>query len=274
MEALRLRKRHPYMVAVRNFNRFDCSGVLIGCHTVLTAAQCVDERHGRDRLPVLWLNAYYTERETNDTLIRRSSDVRVHPNYTGDVVDGYDFAILLIDEPAHGLIPIRTTPEEYLGVNVDRELSLLGFGRSTRTSSRTPYVQITRLDIIDPTACRNSEDVIFLEDQMLCLEGNTPCSGDQGGPIFPDSGLANSDTLYGIVSSTVCDLSSRIAAVPSTIRREVYDWISSTMEELENTVSGRRTPASAADLLGQITAAGPASELDIFDLIFESTDGC
>eukprot|EP00210_Caulerpa_lentillifera_P004210 g4015.t1 len=264
------------MVAIRNFNRFDCGGVLIGCHTILTAAQCVDERHGRDSHPLLWLNPTETETPSNETLVRHTSAVRIHPNYTGDVVDGHDFAVLLMEEPADGLIPIRTSTNAFLAISPGQEVSMLGFGRSTRTSSRTPYIQITRFNVINSTACRNSDEVIYLDGQMLCLEGNPPCSGDQGGPIFTDSGSATGDTLIAIVSSTVCDLNTRIAAVLSTITSEVYDWIVETMEELENTVPDRRLrQASPGDFLDGLEAMGSTtSEFEQFLFLLESADGC
>lgn len=238
-----LRQRYPYMVAIRNFNRFDCGGVLIGCHTVLTAAQCVDERHGRDRLPELWLNTYQTESVNNETLIRYPKDVRVHPNFTGDVVDGYDYAILLMEESATGLAAIRTTENSTIQVQVGQQVRMLGFGRPTRTSARSSYLQIAYFDLLDSDACRNEQELILVEDQMLCLEGDMPCSGDQGGPVFRDRGDAYSDQLVGIVSATACDLSSRLSAVPSILQPHVFKWIIETVEELESTLPDRVNPS-------------------------------
>eukprot|EP00210_Caulerpa_lentillifera_P000136 g131.t1 len=243
-ESRELVRRHPYMAAIRNFNRFDCGAVLIDCHTILTAAQCVDERHGRDRLPELWLYPYHTESLRNSTLVRRAIDVRVHPNFTGDIVDGYDYAILSFNEPATDLIPIRTTSISDLREEAIQKLRLLGFGRSTRTSSRSPYLQISRLNRVNSAACKNSEELIFIEEQSLCLEGDTPCSGDHGGPVFiGETGSATGDTLVGIVSSTYCDLNSRLSSVASILHPDIFNWIIETVNELESPFSNSLEPS-------------------------------
>eukprot|EP00210_Caulerpa_lentillifera_P004225 g4030.t1 len=227
-------ERYPFMVSIRNFGRFDCGGALIDAHTVITAAQCVDERYGRDRLPYMWLTATDTNVLTNTTVPRRAIEVRLHPNYTGDIFDGNDFALLKLNETAAPLYPVFPVDPQYDRADLGMELSFLGFGRSTRSSSRSPYLQITHCNVIDPVACQNSEDIVFLDDKMICLEGDTPCSGDQGGPLILDRGAPYGNLLFGIISQVVCDLNSRLIAVPSLLDPDTAKWIIETQEEFNN----------------------------------------
>lgn len=276
LEALRLRARYPFMVSIRNFDRFDCGGALIGPHTVLTAAQCVDERYGREKLPYMWLNATETETRTEGTMPRRAVDVRMHPNYTGDIFDGYDLAILFLNETADPLKTIAPGDPKHEIAIPRNNLTFLGFGRSTRSSSRSPYLQLTTYDIIEPTACKSSDDLVFLEDGMICLEGDTPCSGDQGGPLFEDRGAGHGNLLYGIVSAIACDLNSRLVSIPSITVPEIATWIEETRREFEarmsdvtpddevaayfaalNALAAEGSSISTEDILGVVYGADP-----------------
>lgn len=273
LEALRLRARFPFMVSIRNFNRFDCGGVLIGSHTVLTAAQCVDERYGRKRLPYMWLNATETETRTEGIMPRQAVDVRMHPNYTGDIFDGYDFAILLLNETADPLQTIAPGDPEYEIPIPGNYLTFLGFGRSTRSSSRSPYLQLVTYDIIEPAACRNSDDLVFLEKGMICLEGDTPCSGDQGGPLFEDRGAGYGNHLFGIVSAIACDLNSRLVSIPSIVVPEIAAWIDATQREFQAR-AGALTPeeqlvAYFAGLDNIVAEGSSISATDIIDLVYD-----
>eukprot|EP00210_Caulerpa_lentillifera_P000125 g120.t1 len=260
------------MVSIRNFNRFDCGGALIGAHTVLTAAQCVDERHGRDRLPYLWLNSTRTETFTETTRPRQAVDVRIHPNYTGDIFDGNDFAILMLNESAEPLSSIEPEDPQYNVALPGTNLSFLGFGRSTRSSSRSPYLQLTIYDILSPTACKNSEDIIFHEHGMLCMEGNTPCSGDQGGPLFIDRGAGYGNILYGIVSATMCDLNSRLVAIPTVNEPEISKWILDTRKEFEERATGVSDFDPVAAFFAALEAAGSTIGVDDIPIILYGND--
>lgn len=229
--------RHPYMASIRNYGRFDCAGVLIDTHIVLTSARCVDPRYDRSQLPYIWLNNTRTFEPSPTTVFRKAIEVRVHPLYSGDIYEGYDFALLLLNESAHELTYMTRFPW-YVPVENGAQLAILGYGRSSGTDAVAPALQIGQLTLVSSEVCHNSEEIVFIEDQMRCVEGDVPCFGDQGGPIYrtrPD-GEARTDYLMGIISIANCEYNLRVAAYLSIHNESISNWIDEQSMELHDLI--------------------------------------
>lgn len=252
--------RHPYMAAIRNHGRFDCAGILIKEQIVLTTARCVDPRYDRDELPEIWLNSTRTHEPGDGTIFRKAIDVRVHPLYSGDIFEGHDFALLLLNASAHELDYMGRFPPS-VPVEPGRELSILGHGRSSGTDAIAPYLQIGQLTIVSPEVCHNSEDIVFIEDQMFCVEGNVPCNGDQGGPIFNNGDYARTDYLVGIISIASCEYNPRVAAFLSTHNLDIYSWIDEQVAVLEALAPEEDISTSDCTLENILELAAQGSEV-------------
>jgi len=265
--------RHPYMASIRNYGRFDCGGVLIGTHIVLTSARCVDPRYDRSELPEIWLNNTRTFEPSATTVFRKAIEVRVHPLYSGDIYEGYDFALLLLNESAHELVHMTRFPW-HVPVQDGAPLAILGFGRSSGTDAVAPALQIGQLTLVSPEVCHNSEDIVFIEDQMRCVEGDVPCNGDQGGPIFrttPGGGDARTDYLMGIISIAGCEYNHRVAAFLSTHNENISNWIDNQSMELEALIPEEHLPPDSdctADVFAELAQGSEVAWDEILENCF------
>lgn len=262
--------RHPYMASIRNNGRFGCAGVLISSHVVLTTARCVDPRYDRDALPEIWLNATQTHEPAPQTVFRKAVDSRIHPLYSGDIFEGYDFAVLLLNESAHELASI-SMPYRYDDSTDDRlddgiEVLLLGYGRSSDTDAISPASQIGQLTLINPEICHNAEDIVFIEDQMYCAEGYLPCNGDQGGPIFRNATIASKDILVGMISVATCEYNQRVTAFLRTDNVDISNWIDEQLENLESLIPEDDLPPESDCTFERFLEVAQSSEISWDDL--------
>jgi len=220
------------MANVRGLESSVCSGVLIGEFSVLTAAQCVDPRDGRANNPTLWLNSTSANEPSADTVMRQTVETVFHPNYTGNAVDGYNLAILRLNESTAPLRPMRLLLPGLNVSLVDRRLFVLGFGRTSLSGARTRNLQIGEVNVVDPRQCINA-DIGYLEDQMFCVDRAVPCSGDLGGPAFVGNS-PQSDSLFGLVSGTACFDNVELSGFINAATEETIAWLTSTRDLVES----------------------------------------
>lgn len=230
--AARLVTRHPYMANVRGLDSSVCSGVLIGEFTVLTAAQCVDPRDGRANRPTLWLNSTSANELSVNTVVRETVQTVFHPNYTGNAVDGYNLAILRLNESTMPLRPMRLLVPGLNVTLIDRALFVLSFGRTSLSGARTLTLQIGEVNVVDPQQCINA-DIGYLEEQMFCVDRAVPCSGDLGGPAFVGNS-PQSDSLFGLVSGTACFENVELSGFANAASEESIAWLTSTRDLVES----------------------------------------
>ena len=266
-------KRYPYIANVRAFGRSVCSGVLIGPYTVLTAAQCVDSRNGRELKPELWLNTTLAEGPEDTAVVRQVSETLFHPEYAGNANDGYNLALLQLNESAASLRPIRIPPEAPDGPEsiVGRIFSILGFGRTSLSGARTTTLQIAVVQVLDPQTCIDA-DIGYLEEQMFCVDSQHPCSGAHGGPVFIDSGDSRNDVLFGLVVGTPCFENTELAGVTSISTNASLSWLRQTRDELERRAIIQ--DSITTDVLGLPPAPEPLVEMleledDFEDLLLQ-----
>jgi len=245
--------RYPYIVNLRNGDQPVCSGTLIGRQSVITAAKCVDPRLGRDFLPTVWLNATDPREARENIVIREAVEVYHHPNYTGYISDGFDLAILRLNESVAMFRQLRIFTFEAREIPPGTRASSLFYGRSSFNSARAEFIQITSVEVLDTAYCRN-EGFGFIKDQMLCVSSPLLCTGDQGGPVFRDLGDPFSETLYAVVSGTLCREESEVAGVTSVLANETVHWVRETQilsEQIEfpesSTPADDSTPSPEPD---------------------------
>lgn len=193
----------PYTASLRGpAGGHRCGAVLIRPNAVLTAASCVDPRNQLESIKEVFLGGF----SVDDPIQKRTPVATlVHEKYTGDPRDGYDIALVKLNNDSC-LKPVpflgrQTAPGEvYI---------LLGFGRTGPNEPFASTLQganVTNFDIkqcndifgADPpldhkTVCTRKQDCSFA----------ALCEGDEGSPIvLRETTLKFEDTLIAIGSYT------------------------------------------------------------------------
>jgi hypothetical protein len=169
-----------------------CSGTLIGCHTFLTAAHCVES----DTNP-----AHYRVFLQHAGLFDVTS-VTAHPSYTPSGFPAFDVAVLKLVSPVTSIDPsaINTTaspPPGSVGM-------IAGFGQ---TRGGAADYGIKRAGFVQTSSCAGIVPGLG-DEQLVCWRFSNPlgtpgtdsntCNGDSGGPLFVDLGAG--EVVAGVTS--------------------------------------------------------------------------
>jgi hypothetical protein len=183
----------------------DCSAVLIGCRTVLTAAHCLCKRS---------LNsATCTARELRDldvadlrvffqhSGIHNVRDVVIHPDYVRGKRN--DLAVLTLAQRVHGVEPAQINSTRSRRIGAGRSGVIAGFGNRTETRLDAA---IKRVGTVRTASCPSG----IPSPDNLCWNHIAPvdrpgtdsnsCFKDDGGPLFLDFGRG--PVVAGILSET------------------------------------------------------------------------
>ncbi|MCX8071747.1 MAG: trypsin-like serine protease [Candidatus Binatia bacterium] len=204
-----------------------CSGTLVGCHSVVTAAHCLCPENS-DNFAECQSQGIADPRTILVFLpnvgVLTVEAVAVHPNY--EFGAGYDVGLLRLAEPADGVPPLslaRAKPAP------DSAGTVVGYG-TTRAGFRS----------VDDTGIKREGPVVFgacpadvPADLHVCWSftgtGSNTCSGDSGGAVMAKED--GSEVLVGVVSggSTVDCLApdQSFATDVTTVR----NWIEGTAGE-------------------------------------------
>ena len=175
-----------------------CTGTLIGCHTVLTAAHCVGDGNTAATCgtPNPGNMLVFAQHGKNYGV----SSVAVHPGY--NFAQTSDLAVLRLSEPVTGIAPskINTTGSPAAGTTG----VIAGFGL-TANGGPGSYsdLGIKRAGQVMTATCPGVPDANHVCWNFVAPLGNpgedsNTCQGDSGGPLFVDFGSGS--VVAGVTS--------------------------------------------------------------------------
>ena len=180
-----------------------------------------------------------------------------HPNYSGDIAEGYDYALCYLDSP------VVEYPNVTLVLNEDpeypptgTEATAIGMGYKTFFFGLPQYLQFTEVPIIDTEDCGAQADEFG--DTIICTAdpSTSTCSGDSGGPLVTIETLPSGDEVHTLIGLTSFGYGIFCPTSVSGFAR-----ISAGIEWIKDLVCGNNVEASfcSADEFPGYDGSGPSS---------------
>ncbi|MCZ6568935.1 MAG: trypsin-like serine protease [Deltaproteobacteria bacterium] len=164
-----------------------CSGTLIGCQTVLTAAHCVDGATAS--------NSFVFLQNVGTVSV---SSITIHPSYMGANFPIADVAVLKLGSLVTGVDPTEINQIDPSSVIPGASGTIAGYGITL--GSQNDF-GLKRFGRIKTANCNGSIPAGAGNTEVICWDYETPvgspgddsntCNGDSGGPLFMDLGAGN-----------------------------------------------------------------------------------
>jgi secreted trypsin-like serine protease len=199
----------PWTVALSSRDRFGgmragqfCGGVVVGPHTVLTAAHCLGEEVlGSPLVRDLKVIAGRTDLFSDKGREISVRGIWVNPGYDRHSKSG-DFAVLKLAEPLARTAVIGMAAAGDPAYKAGTEATVYGWGDTTGFGSYAHSLRAARVHVLPDTLCRRAypatSDGTYTAKTMVCAGevrgGRDACQGDSGGPLVAGG------RLIGLVS--------------------------------------------------------------------------
>lgn len=210
----------------------ECSGVLVGPRTVLTAGHCVRSESSGRPFDVIGRTVFIGTPQSR-AVARRVRSVAAHPRFRPrQPSTGYDLAVLRLDRSVGRAPAVLATPAEETRLAAPpARVVASGFGvvRDGQPVARRPARRVS-LERLSPFNCVAPGQVPTFRRVLLCAASPTAgiCAGDSGGPLsvaVPRGGTrVIGITSLGIVQSpcrSTVGVFARVVPARSWIRREI-----------------------------------------------------
>lgn len=234
---------YPWMVSVEvasadGVGAFGCGGSLIAPTWVLTAAHCFLNAAG-DAVDLSLVNgtSAYLNSDNNyelssDAVIRRASQLVIHPDYD-PVTNDNDIALVELNESVDGLSPVTLHATGQPSMSGGLLSTVMGWGLTSDGGESSPLLLEATQQIVTNSEC----DTAYgggITGNMICANGLTPddtsdtCQGDSGGPMvvaheggYVQVGISSFGSSCG--DPTTPGVYARVSALEGFITQYVSD---------------------------------------------------
>uniref|UniRef100_W5MUM3 Elastase-1-like n=2 Tax=Lepisosteus oculatus TaxID=7918 RepID=W5MUM3_LEPOC len=164
-----------------------CGGTLISINFVMTAGHCILSPQSTNFRVVLGEYNLYIQEGTE--IVLPVERIFLHPQWTGDLGNGNDIALLKLASPIYdnGFIEIAQLPEYEQFLPNGYTCYITGWGLTQSGGSSPAILQEAPLPIVEHSICSRSDWWGSLAKKtMLCAGGDgniAGCQGDSGGPL-------------------------------------------------------------------------------------------
>lgn len=238
-------------------NLITCGGVAITDSVVLTSAQCVGE-NSDGISPTGVKVSYVVNGELNEVPIN-SRDIKVHDEWTGNLADGNDLALLYSSDHMFSNLKVikavdKLEHEDMLSEfantyapNQENEPNVLVTGFEGEEQSSAESLQKVMMSGVSDSSCQDLKVSNSNDADTICVVSydkevnRSICQGDRGGPLIWKNPINAADSDFGL---RLAGISSYIYGPEDSFCKETTegyvgftpieyhkDWINLTIED-------------------------------------------